>query len=194
MPVPVFTAGEVLTAANMNQIGLFRINTCTATSSGGTSATASDGIISIGSGNTSVSINNAFSTNYNAYKVIITGFTSSAAQTIYLKFNNSAGATYSSVLTYFGYTTATAVNENLNASSNGIAVFFGSTTYATSEIEIFSPFVSSRTTARSSGVNTANPQDSRGIDTNSASHTGFSLSVTTGSMTTGTIRVYGYRN
>ena len=33
MPVPVFTAGEVLTAANMNQVGLWKIGTFSTTSS-----------------------------------------------------------------------------------------------------------------------------------------------------------------
>ncbi len=45
---PVFAAGDVLGAADMNAVGLWRVTTCTVSSAGGTAATASNGVITIG--------------------------------------------------------------------------------------------------------------------------------------------------
>lgn len=73
MPVPVFSTGEVLTAAAMNAVGLWRVTTCTVTSAGGTAATASNGVVTVGTGNTSVTVNNAFSADYARYRVTIDG-------------------------------------------------------------------------------------------------------------------------
>ena len=55
MPVPVFTSGEILTAANMNQVGMWLLKTQT-----------------IGSGVGSVSVTSVFSSSYDNYRVVFT--------------------------------------------------------------------------------------------------------------------------
>ena len=187
-----FTAGQILTASQMSalqsNIGLVPI-----TPTSVTNGTLSGNVASITSGSASVTINGCFTTNFTNYKVIITNFVCSAAPAIYLKFNNSTGSTYSSLLSYYSYGSPTGANSPSAASAAGMQLFLGATSLCTAEFEVFAPFVTSRTTMRSSGQSPDNPGTSLGIDTNSASQTAFSLSTSTGTITSGSITVYGYR-
>jgi len=56
MPVPVFTAGETLDASEMNAVGLWLVKTQT-----------------IGTGVSSVAVTSAFSTNYDTYRIVVSG-------------------------------------------------------------------------------------------------------------------------
>jgi hypothetical protein len=147
----------------------------------------------IGTGVSTVTVSSAFSTSFDAYKVIVTDFVNSAAPNIYVKFNNSAGFTYQSVLTYFGYTSTVNVNQNLNASNLGIQIGLGATSSTSMEFDVLSPFLSRRTGVRSSSMQSSNPAISIGMDTNEASQTGFTITFSSGTITGGTVRVYGYK-
>ena len=79
MPVPVFTAGEVLTAANMNQIGLWKV------ASGSIALTTSP-----------VNITSVFDdTKFSNYRVLFNVTNRSGTNSFYIKF--IAGTTPTSV-------------------------------------------------------------------------------------------------
>ncbi len=91
---PDFTVGQVLTAAQMNSIGLFRVTTCTVSSVGGTAATVSNGVVTIGTGNTSVTVNNAFSSDYQSYRIFIENLDTSGTASHLFQFSGITGSNY----------------------------------------------------------------------------------------------------
>ena len=74
----------------------------------------------------------------------------------------------------------------------------GSTGSGFLQIKLYAPFLSIHTRMDSNGYNSwnnVNFGNSNGVHTVASSYTGFTLNVTgTGSMTGGTIRIYGYNN
>lgn len=190
---PVFTAGSVLTAAQMNAVGLWRITSCTVTSVGGTAATASNGVITVGTSNTSLTISNAFSADFAAYKIIYTGGVGSATTNLTLQLGSSATnykyalnyAAYNNTPLALGSTTGTSINFAGNASANHTAM----------NLDLLNPFISNRYTTFNGfyfGINEAGTIV--GIHEVNASYTAFTIAAVAGSLSGGTIRVYGYNN
>lgn len=199
MPVPVFSVGETLTSAAMNAVGLWRITTCTASFAGGTAGSVSNGVITVGTNNTSITVNNAFSADYDSYKIIYTGGVGSTSPiAIAVKMGTTATGYYASTL-YFSYTgTAgtSAFGVPDNNSTRWLYVGSANTTAAKLSMEVYSPFLATRTTF-AAGYNefgTANAGHSSGYLNNDTSYTSFTLETSTGSLTGGKIRIYGYRN
>jgi hypothetical protein len=194
MAVPVFSTGEVLTAAAMNAVGLWRITGCTVTSAGGTAATASNGVITIGSGNTSVTVASAFSADYENYRIVISNVVGSANSSVQMQLNNSTGTTYQQ----FGYYGAFGV-ATLNAYAPAAAVRWNDVgvvnpTMASIETYLYRPQKTSATTGHTYGVSTGDVYHFALRDTSTNASTGFVLSLAVGSFTSGTIRVYGFRD
>jgi hypothetical protein len=197
MPVPDFAPGEILTAAAMDAIGLWRITTCTVSSVGGTAATASNGVITIGTGNTSVTVSNAFSSNYDNYLITVQSGSSSATTNLRLAIGSvNSGYSVSVLYTAWSNTPTPLATGALNASSWTIA---GSCDpdglYMW--LNVSNPFLTKRTAIHGAyvGVDTDRVGGSiSGFVTDATSQTAFTISPDTGTITGGTIRVYGYRN
>jgi hypothetical protein len=176
---PTFSAGAVLTAAQMNQLGLFLIKTVT-----------------IGAGVTSVPVTDAFNADYENYRIVFSGGTGSVEQSAVIQLNNSSGSTYQ-VFGYYGsYGVATLIAYGpgpLTSWTDAIRV--GPNGYS-AVVDICNPYTSGKQTQGFSNANTNTTAYSWAIrDSSTASNTGFTLSVTGGvTLTGGTIRVYGYRN
>lgn len=196
MGYPSFTTGEVLTAADMNAVGLWRVTTCTVTSAGGTAATASNGVITVGTGNTSVTVNSAFSADYDNYYLTFTGGVLSAGSIINLQLGASTTGYYN-ILVYGGsYATPTPTGISRNNGANFSWVGYGDTNYAIAECDLHQPYLAKYTGIRNAYMGQSNAGHSAGTHQVSTSYTGFTLlpndvGVT---MTGGQIRVYGYRN
>lgn len=193
MPVPVFTAGETLDASEMNAVGLWRVTGCTVSSVGGTAATASNGVITIGTGNTSVTVSNAFSTDYDNYLVTYSGGTGSTSTFIKMTVG-AAAANY-----YYAVNGHTYANAAANSGSANVAFMFGGwvdTAGSFANVNVVRPFASERT---GFFMNTAVFSTTGFIyhgggylnDTNS--YTAFTFTPNAGTLSGGTIRVYGYR-
>ena len=147
----------------------------------------------IGTGVSSVTVSNVFTTEFDAYKIILTDTLHGAnSNNFFMKLNNSNGNTYYSILTYYVYATGASTNQNSNASGSGWQLALTNTQSMNVEAEIFSPALAKYTTYRASGASIGLPSTSIGLDGNAVAHTGFTLSSTT-TMTGGTIRVYGYK-
>lgn len=198
MAVPVFSTGEVLTAAAMNAVGLWRVTGCTVSSVGGTAATASNGVVTLGNGNTSVTISNAFSNDFSAYIIRVENLQISAASGFPLVIGNAVGGYYwSGVVAQ--YSTGTVSGEfGNNATVFASGAVADNSGVSSTEIKVTQPFATKRTTYTAQGVDSrvggSGTRSYSGFLDNTNSYTSFGFSTTAGSVVTGTIRVYGYRN
>ena len=184
MPVPDFSPGEVLNAAAMDSIGLWKISATTTITSG------------------RIEVFNCFSANYDAYKIVFTNITAANAATsqfeLYDGTNWTSSGFYATRM-QVGYNTTTfsgviAANGAANVSL-GMVV---DTNATGGWIEIQNPYLTERTTFQFGGTD---PRvGGNGAITGSGYHnadtsfTGFRLLGGGQNITGGTVRVYGYRN
>jgi hypothetical protein len=123
MSAPTFTAGEVLTAADLNQVGLWRMTPTVS----GTGVSISQGTITATAA-TSAVVSNCFSANYDFYRLIVR-YQTSGTQSLFMQLRAGASdaATnynWSQVQGYlgFGVTVARSTAQTqmeIGAASNG---------------------------------------------------------------------------
>jgi hypothetical protein len=193
MPVPDFSPGEILTAAVMDSVGLWRVTGCTVTSVGGTAATASNGVITVGTGNTSVTVNNAFSSNFDNYRIIYTNGSASTTASLNVQLG-SATTNYfnSTVYTIFA---SGVVGSTFNNGVTGAFVYAGAcdaTNGTHLTIDVFSPFLTKSTGYGGSFIVTDVSGHTGGLQKSNTSFTSFTITPGAGTLTGGQIRVYGY--
>jgi hypothetical protein len=171
------------------QAGLWKI-----IPSGATNGTVSaDGDVTIGSAVPSVTVSGAFSSEYVNYKILYSGVDASVAGAeMRLTLNNSTGSTYRYAGQSFDY-----IGTNTFVYDLGVAYmivgFTGTNIDAFSEITVFAPFLSTiETGLNAKGGRRNNNFNGTGFDVNAVSHTGFTLTPSSGTLTGGTISVYGY--
>ena len=174
---PDFSSGAVLTAAQMNAVGLWLVKTQT-----------------IGTAVSSVTVTGAFSTDYDNYLITVSGGANSlSGSALNLKLGATTTGYYYS-LSYTTYNTTPAATGGSNV-GNWDYVGSGQTTGLNAVIELNSPFLSKGTSVRASIANsTLYAGNQAGYLNNSTSYTSFILATSVGTMTGGTIRVYGLRN
>lgn len=233
--VPTFTAGDVLTAANMNisaRTGVpvfastvtrdaafggtgektlaegqmcyvegtgFQTYNGTAWVTWGTSPSAGALVLvksqTIGSGVSSVAVTNAFSATYDNYKILISGGVASTNNWLGLQIGNAtsgyywgrAGCSYTSQTFAgdFGNNTASFGYINYTGGANGL-VF---------SCEVLGPYLAKNTGAAWHNLMYATGQAGgagSGFLNNTTSYTDFTITLSTGTLTGGEIRVYGY--
>lgn len=174
MPVPVFTTGEVLTAANMNQVGLWLVKSQT-----------------VGSGVSSVTVTGAFSADYDNYRIIYANATGSSIDWLNMTLNGASGVSYTWGHYFIQIGVTTGSTTSAGATSWRTAVMGNRFQVV---IDVCSPFLTARTTFTSSGGGEVYFSTGGGMNTDLTSSTGFTLTPATGTLTGGTIRVYGLRN
>jgi len=181
MAEQTFTSGQILTAAQMTtlqtNIGLCFISNTT-----------------IGTGVASVPVTSAFSTTYDNYRIVVSGGVGSAV-------NPTLNITFGATAT--GYEWAYGVFSNSFASGVGstsgtfIAVGQSNTNLNVTSFDVFSPFLAKYTAAFGGMSYDLNNGQARGpyngILKNTTSYTDFTITPSTGTLTGGTITVYGYR-
>ena len=176
--------------------GLELVTTCTVTSTGGTSATASGGVITIGTGNTTVTVANAFSSIYDNYLITVGGGVSSvSADNLGLQMGSTLTGYRSSIT---GTSTASAFAGGYDNNTNQRWIWAGAINvqgvYA--RIELANPFLALNTFMQTQMIRTgANGHwVSFGTLENTTSYTSFVIQPASGTLTGGKICVYGYRN
>jgi hypothetical protein len=184
MAVKTFTTGEVLTAADTNTYlansGLVYVKSQT-----------------VGSGVTSVTVSSAFSAEYDTYKIIYSNGLGSAAST---QIGCKLGATatgYKTNLIYQVWNASTVLGAN-----GGTSYFQfiggmkegGANTSMYCNFELTNPFLTKYTfmTSQMYGADTTSGT-STGVLTDATSYTAFTLTPDSGTLTGGTVIVYGYR-
>jgi hypothetical protein len=173
MTFPSFTAGEVLRAQDMNAVGLWLVKSH-----------------NVGTGVSSVTVPSAFSADYESYKIIWTGGTASTNVDLYLTLGASSAYNWSAVYSAFnatpsaaGTTTGTYFNYSGGAT----------TTWGGANFELHRPFLTQATFYNAQHVNFAAGINTVGFLNNSTSYSSFTLTPSSGTITGGTIRVYGYQ-
>jgi len=234
--VPTFTAGEVLTAANMNisartGIPVFADTTARDAAFGGTGEkTLAEGqyayieniagsaatqyydgsawqtlvvggltLIStttIGTTVSSVTVSNAFSSTYDNYKITVTGGVTSAA---FANIGLQLGATTTGY--YYSFTGTTYAGVANSGNGNNVAAFLiagsGNTNTITLSCELVGPNLAKNTQINSAYMAQATTGAGNfygGFLNDSTQYTAFTILASTGTLTGGTIRVYGYAN
>jgi hypothetical protein len=179
MPVPDFSPGEVLTAAAMDSIGLWLVKTQT-----------------IGATVASVTVTDAFSADFDNYKITVSGGVGSTGTTLTLQLGATTTgyyAGYSRVV--YSSQAASLVSDN-NAANFSRAGFL-TTADCVANLELLQPFLAKNTifSAPFAALQTgSNAGHGAGFLNNSTSYTAFTIAPASGTLTGGTIRVYGYRN
>lgn len=180
--------------------GLELITACTVTSVGGTSATASNGVVTIGGSNTSVTVSSAFSATYDNYKIVLSNSVTTASASISMVLANALGPT---ITGYYWGLQGTSFDATGNASGNSASntsswrVGGASTTNFNMTTEVLSPNLAGNSVVFSNYlIPIASTSGAVGMIggflNNSTQYTAFTLSG--GTMSGGTIRVYGYKN
>jgi len=148
----------------------------------------------IGSTVSSVTVSSAFSATYDNYLVQLSGGVGSADANLRLTLGSTVTGYYAGGL-YVSYTASTVTGVNTN---NGafIDIGYGSTNALSGRGEIESPFLAKRTIFRTNAISSSTSYPFGifgGFLDDATSYTAFTITPSGGTMTGGTIRVYGYR-
>jgi hypothetical protein len=150
----------------------------------------------IGSGVSSVTVSDAFSTTYDSYQVIINGGVGSTDVNLNLKLGSTATGYYSTrIVSSFASATVASGNDN-----NGVtwtAVGHMSSAAIAFNLFIQDPFLSKNTKFNSLAIapyTTGSSGVVGGFLNDSTSYTAFTITPGSGTLTGGTIRVYGLQN
>jgi hypothetical protein len=149
----------------------------------------------VGTGVTTVTVTDAFSSVYENYRIIYSGGTQSASNDVYLQIGGSTTGYYG-VLIFTSSTSntpqAAANNNNNRADWIGGAVANQSSHIS---VDVLGPFNSAYTKIRNGSYQNDNFYGTyQGEHRVATSYTSFLIGVAAGTLTGGTIRVYGYRN
>lgn len=149
----------------------------------------------IGSAVSSVTVSNVFSSTYENYRVIVSGTgTGSAGFFTSLTFGSTTSNYYYG--TVFVNSSGTVSGGGAGGASSIANVTAGTTNNHNGLFDIINPFITQRTMVTGSAYSIANGNSRSfvGYLDDATSYTAFTLTATGGTMTGGTIRVYGYQN
>jgi len=178
MSFPVFVSGDILTATDMNAVGLWLVKTQT-----------------IGTAVSSVTVTGAFSTDYDAYQIVVTGGTFNTSL-VWGQFQFSSAHTTG----YYGAaqfidTAGTVTNQGTSNLGRLLVTRSSTTTAGVSSwvVNVANPMTAVRKSiwGQCSGGNMVTHG---GYYDSTSTFSQFVLSPTAGTLTGGTIRVYGIRN
>jgi len=185
MAITTYTAGQVLTAASLNNNfasgGLQLVKTQT-----------------IGSAVSSVTVTGAFSSTYDTYKITISGGAGSTSQNLQLQFGSTTTGYYSSYFRTTSYASSAYDGQTNNNTSSFPDIGFGSTGSLYLSVEVLNPNLAKPTFVSApyirSDTTTIGAGQQSGFLAGTTQYTAFTVTASTGTMTGGTIRVYGYVN
>ena len=186
MTYPVFASGNVLTANDMNGVALWRVLSQT-----------------IGTGVSSVVVPNAFSADYESYRIMISGVTMSsttAGTVIYCKLHdgtNPANTNYNDGFARIDIAATTVAGVTSNLGVNGVTIGRGvGDKWGTTFDMVMPAFANHTIFPQLSAVNvsTGYMYIGAGMHQTSTSYPAFQIAPSTGTLTGGVIRVYGYRS
>jgi hypothetical protein len=189
------SAWVLLSTGTANPPGLELITACTASFTGGTAGSVSNGVVTIGTSNTAIDVISAFSSSYTNYKVIISGVdASSNAEGLRFNFGTTTPADgYYGNLSYllFSNVTGTVASNNVGYLTIGLV---GISDNSNTSFDVYQPNASKIASLSGTFAGAAYCGFFGGEQNSTTARTGFRITVSAGSLTGGTIRVYGYRN
>jgi hypothetical protein len=173
---PTFSVGATLTAAQMNAVGLWLVKSQ-----------------AVGTGVSSVTVTGAFSADYDAYRIIWTGGIGSTGINLGMKLG-SAATGYYGFLAYGAYSGLTVYGANDNNNSSFSVIGGGDASMMNCDIDVIDPFITKPTKVKGAFQNATGFGNYVGRLADNTSYTAFTLTPNTGTLTGGTVRVYGIRN
>lgn len=176
MAYPTFNSGDVLAATDMNAVGLWLVKTQT-----------------IGTAVASQAVTGAFSSTYDNYLITVSGGVAASSEYLYIQLGSAnTGYRYSYVYGNLGSTVNTA---GTTTGASFVYAGWANTSMLSAEVFIGNPFATKMTTCRAFAGKSGNEAGMfSGVQIDATSFTSFTLGIGAGTMTGGTIRVYGYRN
>ena len=187
MPLTTYTAGQVLTASSLNA------NLSYAASAGGLVLVKTQ---TIGTTVASVTVTNAFSSTYDNYLITLNGGVGSGANDINMTLGATATGYYSAG--YFVVSSSTTVGgTSSNNGSSWLSVGGTTTNTLNMEVVLYEPNLAKRTVFNSRMIKASGSGPMvqlQGYLDNATQYTDFTLTASTGTLTGGTIRIYGYAN
>lgn len=180
MAVKTFTTGEVLTAADTNtylaNAGLVYVTSTT-----------------IGSAVSSVTVSNCFSSTYDNYRILVNGGSASADNNLQMTLNGGTTAYYGALIyAGTGGTGPFAAGDN-NAAQWSFMSYHTTTSGIITAIELLGPNLAEWTGIQAPYITAGSGGTYTGVRQSTTQHTGFTLTPSSGTLTGGTITVYGYR-
>jgi hypothetical protein len=148
----------------------------------------------IGTAVSSVNVTSAFSTTYDNYKISIAGGLGSTSLNLNLKLGATATGYYSGQ-TFCVYNNTTPGGRINNNATSWTTVGYGSSSSLSFDVELLNPFLAKNTMLRFMVAQNATNGDGGGgggFLNDSTSYTDFTITPSTGTLTGGTIYVYGY--
>ena len=179
MPFPVFASGDVLNASDMNAVGLWLVKSQT-----------------IGSAVSSVSVTGAFSSDYENYFITVSGGVASGNCDLGIQIG-AATTNYVFMLAYGDFGAGAWTKTGSTTGSSIQYVGSGDTNKLQASVTLYGPQLAKNTLFTSQWgrwTTTGISGVYQGFLNNSTQYTDFSLVPSTGTITGGTIRVYGFRN
>jgi hypothetical protein len=147
----------------------------------------------VGTAVSTVTVTGAFSATYDNYLITYQGGTSSATDAIFMQLGATVTGYYWNIVGNTWSASASNAGGN-NASAFSYIGGTSSTNGPNVVVTVQSPFLAKRTVTQSQYVETSGGYTSNGMLNNTTSYTAFTLAPNTGTITGGTIRVYGYKN
>ena len=179
MTYPVFASGDVLNASDMNAVGLWLVKTQT-----------------IGSAVSSIAVTSVFSSDYDNYKIIVSGGAGSTSADLRLQL----GATTTGYYAGYNRVQYSPLVQSGASDING-ANFSSIGTMNTNGLiiccDVISPNLAKNTFVTGGFAENATggrAYNFSGFLNDTTQYTGFTILVGSGTATGGTIKVYGYRN
>jgi len=146
----------------------------------------------IGTTVSSVTITGAFSATYDAYKVVISGGLASGSSNFNLVFGaTTTGYVWGSIYNNYG---ASVVGGGSTTASNIDLIGNGTTAQLNFNVDVVNPFLAKPTQVNGFFIDPSNSGSTRGYLNNTTSYTDFKITPGSGTLTGGTVRVYGYAN
>jgi hypothetical protein len=172
---PTFSVGATLTAAQMNAVGLWLVKSQ-----------------SIGTSVSSFTVTNAFSSDYDAYRIVMSGYTNTASDIgITCQLNGATGSTYAYWLNYWQYGAA---QGQASATANSSWILgWSNANGGNLVLDIVNPNKASYTSFTSANATPNYYMIQGGVEKSNTQFTGFTFSCSS-PFTGGNIRIYGYRN
>jgi hypothetical protein len=177
---PDFTSGAVLTAAQMNTVGLWLVKS------------QAVGAVAV----PSVTVTGAFSADYDNYLIVMSGGTCSTGAAVGIEIGGAPN-NYYGFLTYGSSAASTALGAGRNGTAllNWVGGAQGAGQAVHVSVQVMNPFKALYTKFANGAYQEADAYGTmQGEHRVATSYTSFKLVPDSGTISNGTVRVYGYRN
>jgi hypothetical protein len=179
MTFPSFSVGEVLRAQDMNAVGLWLVKSQT-----------------IGTGVSSVTVTGAFSADYDNYKIQYVGGTGTGSSVLQFNYVGTNGATgFYGNLIYASFAGGVPALNSVGYNNTGAITHAGGNSNGrwNMNLEIQGPFLTAVSFLSSNYADGSNAGSTTGFHFHANSYSAFVLTPTVGTLTGGTVYVYGYK-